>query len=52
MENTAVAEEMKQVKYEDVFSDTKRQQKVVKVFLKIMNIFEKLKTQKQNNDEI
>jgi hypothetical protein len=23
MENTAVAEEMKQVKYEDVFSDTK-----------------------------
>ena len=51
-EKTGVADEMKQVKYEDVFSDVKKQQKVVRVFLKIMNTFEKLKAKNQNDDEI
>ena len=40
MENTSVVEEMKQVEYEHDFSDMNKQQKDLKVFLKIMNIFE------------
>ena len=41
---------MQQFAYEDVFSDIAKQTKVVKVFKKIMNIFDKQKTlgEKQN----
>ena len=38
-----LAEQMTQVKYKDVFGDTKKQTKVVKVFTKIMAAYEKNK---------
>ena len=47
-----IENEMQQVAYEDVFSDIAKQTKVVKVFKKIMNIFEKQKTLREKQSEM
>ena len=47
-----IENEMQQVAYEDVFSDIAKQMKVVKVFKKIMNIFEKQKTLREKQSEM
>ena len=50
LKETSLENEMKQVKFCDVFCDLPKQTKDVELFRKIMNIYEKQKTLKEKNN--
>ena len=50
LKETSLENEMKKVKFCDVFCDLSKQTKAVELFRKIMNIYEKQKTLKEKNN--